>query len=80
MEEEKKESVLSFATADELTTFLMDLQGQIVNLQETIDKMNPVEEAEPTEDTEDTPAEETPTEEEAPTEEELSEIDALLQK
>ena len=61
---EEKTEGLSFETADELSTFLMDLQGQIGNLQKTIDKMNPVSEEEKTEET---------------SEEELSEIDQLLQ-
>lgn len=65
---------LSFGTADELTSFLMDLQGQIVNIQETVDKLAPAEEEAPAEATE----EEASTEE-APSEEEVNEIDALLQ-
>lgn len=72
MDEEKKEvegSKLSFKTADELSNFLMDLQGQIGNMQQVIDKLSPVEEnsEEEEEETEDL------------TEEEVSEIDRLLQ-
>ena len=67
---------IAFETAEELTNFLMDLQGQIVNIQEVVDKLSPAEEEEPTEETEDTPAEE---ETEEVSEEELSEIDKLLQ-
>lgn len=77
---EESEKKLSFETADDLTSFLMDLQGQIVNIQETVDKISPAEEAEATEETEET--EETASDDEEteePSEEELSEIDALLQ-
>lgn len=65
-----EETKLSFKTADELTQFLMDLQGQIVNMQETIDKLSPVEEkAEGSEGKE----------EEELSDEEINEIDRLLQ-
>lgn len=64
-----EETKLSFKTADELTQFLMDLQGQIVNMQETIDKLSPVEEK----------AEETEVKEEELSDEEINEIDRLLQ-
>ena len=74
---EESEKKLSFETADDLTSFLMDLQGQIVNIQETVDKISPAEEAEATEETEETASDDEETEE--PSEEELSEIDALLQ-
>lgn len=67
--EEKK---LSFKTADELTTFLLDLQGQIANLTETVDKLSPVTETDEETDTPDEQAEEM-------TDEEISEIDQLLQ-
>ena len=67
--EEKK---LSFKTADELTNFLLDLQGQIVNLTETVDKLSPVTE---TNEETDTPDEQT----EQLSDEEISEIDQLLQ-
>lgn len=67
--EEKK---LSFKTADELTNFLLDLQGQIVNLTETVDKLSPVTETDEETDTPDEQAEEM-------TDEEISEIDQLLQ-
>src|SRR5699024_12577544 len=43
-EKETKQEKLSFKNADELSTFLMDLQGQIGNMQETIDKLSPVDE------------------------------------
>ena len=66
--EEKK---LSFKTADELTNFLLDLQGQIVNLTETVDKLSPVTETDEETDT--------PDEQEEITDEEISEIDQLLQ-
>lgn len=64
-----EETKLSFKTADELTKFLMDLQGQIANMQETIDKLSPVEEK----------AEETEVKEEELSDEEINEIDRLLQ-
>ena len=77
MAEEKKteevETKLSFKTVDELTNFLLDMQGQIANMQETIDKLSPVEES--SEEGTD-PAEETT---EELTDEEVSEIDRLLQ-
>ena len=75
--EKTEEKSLSFETADDLTSFLLDLQGQIANLTETVDKIKPVEESE-----EEKPEEETkeePVEEEA-SEEEISEIDKLLQR
>lgn len=70
-EEVKEESKLSFKTADELSTFLMDLQGQIGNMQQTIDKLSPVEENSKEEKEE--------TKEEELSDEEVSEIDRLLQ-
>lgn len=78
-EEEKKEETtesLSFKTADELSTFLMDLQGQIGNMQQTIDKLSPVEENAETAEEEEGKEETT----EEPSKEEISEIDQLLQK
>ena len=75
--EKTEEKSLSFETADDLTSFLLDLQGQIANLTETVDKIKPVEEPaeeEPTEETKEEPVEE------EPTEEEVSEIDKLLQR
>ena len=77
LNEKTEEKSLSFETADDLTDFLIDLQGQIANLTETVDKIKPVEESE-----EEKPEEETkeePVEEES-TEEEISEIDKLLQR
>lgn len=65
-----EEGKLSFKSADELSTFLMDLQGQMNNMQEKIDKLSPVEEV--TEEVSEEVAEEV-------TEEEVSEIDQLLQ-
>lgn len=77
LNEKTEEKSLSFETADDLTDFLIDLQGQIANLTETVDKIKPVEESE-----EEKPEEETKEEpvEEEPTEEEISEIDKLLQR
>ena len=75
--EKTEEKSLSFETADDLTSFLLDLQGQIANLTETVDKIKPVEEPaeeEPEEETKEEPVEE------EPTEEEVSEIDKLLQR
>ena len=70
-EEDKKEEGLSFKTVDELTSFLLDLQGQLVNMQETVDKLSPVED-DKTDDVENVPTDDV-------TEEELTEIDRLLQ-
>lgn len=70
--EEKK---LSFKTADELTTFLLDLQGQIANLTETVDKLSPVTETDPEPDPDPDPDPEP----EQLSDEEISEIDQLLQ-
>ena len=75
--EKTEEKALSFETVDELTNFLIDLQGQIANLTEVVDKIKPVEEPAEEEVTEETKEE--PVEEE-PTEEEVSEIDKLLQR
>lgn len=77
-EEKKKEETKetndkpSFKTVDELTNFLLDMQGQLANMQETVDKLKPVEETteETTEEKEETPEK---------TEEEINEIDKLLQ-
>ena len=77
LNEKTEEKALSFETADELTNFLIDLQGQIANLTETVDKIKPVEEPAEEETTEE-PKEE-PVEEEV-NEEEISEIDKLLQR
>ena len=80
--EKTEEKSLSFETADDLTDFLIDLQGQIANLTETVDKIKPVEEPAEEEKPEEETKEETKEEpvEEEPTEEEISEIDKLLQR
>lgn len=75
-EEKTEEKKLSFETAEDLTNFLIDLQGQIANLTETVDKIKPVEES--AEETTDETKEETV--EEEVSEEEISEIDKLLQR
>ena len=77
LNEKTEEKSLSFETADDLTDFLIDLQGQIANLTETVDKIKPVEE--PAEEEPEEEKKEEPVEEE-PTEEEVSEIDKLLQR
>ena len=77
LNEKTEEKSLSFETADDLTDFLIDLQGQIANLTETVDKIKPVEE--PEEEKPEEEPKEDPVEEE-PTEEEVSEIDKLLQR
>ena len=71
--EQKDESKLSFKNADELTSFLMDLQGQIGNMQQTIDKLSPVKDEEELKDGEEGK------EEKEMTDEEVNEIDQLLQ-
>lgn len=68
--EEKSEEKLSFKTAAELTKFLMDMQGQMVNMQQTIDRLAPKEEQ---------PENEEGTAEETLSDDEISEIDQLLQ-
>ena len=70
-EKETEQEKLSFKNADELSTFLMDLQGQIVNMQETIDKLSPVDEK--------GKEQEEQKEEKEMTDEEVNEIDRLLQ-
>ena len=70
-EKETEQEKLSFKNADELSTFLMDLQGQIVNMQETIDKLSPVDEK--------GQEQEEQKEEKEMTDEEVNEIDQLLQ-
>lgn len=52
-------------TKEELLNFLTDLQGQLVNLQEQLDTMKPVEPEEEPEEVKDT--------------EEIDELDSLLQ-
>lgn len=59
-------------TKEELVSLLADLQGQMANMQETIDKLSPVEEEGQKEEN---PAEK----EEKLSDEEISEIDKLLQ-
>jgi len=59
---------------EELVTMLSDLQGQMANMQETIDKLSPVEE-EAEEATE-----ESKSDKEELSDEEVSEIDKLLQE
>lgn len=71
--EQKDESKLSFKNADELTSFLMDLQGQIGNMQQTIDKLSPVKDEEESNDGEEGK------EEKEMTDDEVNEIDQLLQ-
>jgi len=56
---------------EELVTVLSDLQGQMANMQETIDKLSPVEEE---------PTEENKSDKEELSDEEVSEIDKLLQE
>ena len=70
-EKETEQEKLSFKNADELSTFLMDLQGQIVNMQETIDKLSPVDEK--------GQEREEQKEEKEMTDEEVNEVDRLLQ-
>ena len=43
-EGQEQENTVSFKTADELTKFLMDLQAQVANMQQIIDKLSPVDE------------------------------------
>ena len=59
-------------TKEELLSLLADLQGQMANMQETIDKLSPVEEEGQKED-------DATDKEEKLSDEEISEIDKLLQ-
>ena len=61
-------------TKEELFKVITDLQGQMANMQETIDKLSPVEEVA------EEAAEETGQETEELSDEEVSEIDKLLQE
>ena len=61
---------MDITTKEELFQVITDLQGQVANMQETIDKLSPVEEV----------AEEAAEETEALSDEEVSEIDQLLQE
>lgn len=65
---------MDITTKEELFQVITDLQGQLANMQETIDKLSPVEEAS------EEAVEETGQETEALSEEEVSEIDQLLQE
>lgn len=59
---------------EELIALIGDLQGQMANMQETIDKLSPVEEEAKKDD------EEKGSEEEKLSDEEVSDIDKLLQE
>ena len=65
---------MDITTKEDLVNFLTELQGQIGNMQETIDKLSPVEEVA------EEVAEETEQETEELSDEEVSEIDKLLQE
>lgn len=65
---------MDITTKEELFKVITDLQGQIANMQETIDKLSPVEEVA------EEVAEETEQETEELSDEEVSEIDKLLQE
>ena len=62
-------------TKEDLLKVITDLQGQMANMQETVDKLSPIEE-EAEEVTEETTEETT----EELSDEEVSEIDQLLQE
>ena len=65
---------MEITTKEELFQVITDLQGQVANMQETIDKLTPVEEAS------EEAVEETVQETEALSDDEVSEIDQLLQE
>lgn len=65
---------MEFNTKEDLVLFLTDLQGQLANMQETIDKLSPVEESA------EEVAEDITEETEELSDEEISEIDQLLQE
>lgn len=62
---------MDITTKEELFKVITDLQGQVANMQETIDKLSPVEEEADEEVVEET---------EELSDEEVSEIDKLLQE
>ena len=65
---------MEITTKEELFKVITDLQGQVVTMQETIDKLSPIEdEPDPDPDPE-------PDSEENLSDEEVSEIDQLLQE
>lgn len=66
---------LEIGSKDDLVKFLTDLQGQMNNLQETVDKVAPAKEEESEEQP---PGSEK--EEQEPSEEQVNEIDAMLQE
>lgn len=76
---DEEQTGLSFKTAEELSTFLVDMQGQISNMQETIDKIKPAESESSETDDETGKEEKTDSEKEEVSEEEINEIDKLLQ-
>lgn len=65
-------------TKEELVTLLSDLQGQMGNMQETIDKLSPVEEEAESKD--DEKEKEKEKEKEELSDEEVNDIDKLLQE
>ena len=65
---------MEITTKEELFQVITDLQGQLANMQETIDKLSPLEEV--AEEATEEVAEET----ETLSNEEVSEIDQLLQE
>lgn len=74
-QKEEKTGKPSFKTAEELTTFLTDMQGQMATMQQTIDKLSPVEQNAGGEQKDEKEGKE----EKEPTKEEINEIDQLLQ-
>lgn len=74
---------MEISTKEELNQFLNDFEGRLANMQETIDKMQPVEDeegAEGNEELEDNGNDdlENSGEQEEPTEEELDEIEEMF--
>lgn len=69
----------SFKNAKELTDFIMDMQGQIANMQETVDKLSPVEQNAEGGEGESGGGEGEGNEQEEMSEEEVNEIDQMLQ-
>ena len=69
---------MELTTKDDLVKYLTDLQGQIGNMQETIDKLSPVEEA--AEEVAEEPGQESEQETEELSDEEVNEIDQLWQE
>lgn len=66
----------SFKNAQELTDFIMDLKGQLDNVQQTVDKIQPADEKNENQSNEENEGQK---DQDEMTEEEVNEIDQMLQ-